>query len=35
MNLCEHCGAQQGWYFIYHEINELNKDMKEIPFEDI
>lgn len=35
MNLCEHCGAQQGWYFIYHEINELITNMKEIPFEDI
>lgn len=35
MNLCVHCGAQQGWYFIYHEINEWIKDMKEIPFDEI
>lgn len=30
MNLCEHCGAKQGEYFIYRCINELIDDMKEI-----
>ena len=30
MNLCEHCGAKQGEYFIYRRVNELIKNMQEI-----
>lgn len=30
MNLCEHCGAKQGEYFIYRHVNEMIKNMQEI-----
>ena len=30
MNICEHCGSKQGWYFIYRHVNELIKLKKEI-----
>lgn len=30
MNLCEHCGAKQGEYFIYRQINEAIKNMEKI-----
>lgn len=30
MNLCEHCKAKQGEYFIYRRINDMIKKMKEI-----
>ena len=30
MNLCEHCGAKQGEYFIYRHINELIAKMQNI-----
>lgn len=28
MSICEHCGAKQGEYFIYHYINEMIKNMQ-------
>ena len=34
MNICEHCGAQQGNYYVYRSINEKIKDMKSIDFLD-
>lgn len=30
MNVCNNCGAKQGWYFVYRKVNELITDMKEI-----
>lgn len=30
MNLCEHCRAKQGEYFIYRQINEAIKNMEKI-----
>lgn len=30
MNLCEHCSAKQGEYFIYRRVNEMIKNMEEI-----
>lgn len=30
MNICDHCGAIQGWNFIFRQVNELIKEMKEI-----
>lgn len=30
MNLCDHCGAIQGWNYIYRQVNELVADMREI-----
>ncbi len=29
MNICQHCGAQKGWYYVYRDINEIIK--KETP----
>lgn len=31
MNICEHCGAHQGRYFVYRTINEYIKANKPIP----
>ncbi len=33
MNVCEECGAKQGEFFIYEDINKFIKDMKEINIE--
>lgn len=33
MNVCKHCGAKQGEFFIYRELNKIIKDMKEINIE--
>lgn len=30
MNLCDHCGAVQGWNFIYRQVNEMIKKMQNI-----
>lgn len=30
MNICNHCGAQQGYYFVYRQINEMINSMKKI-----
>lgn len=30
MNICEHCGAKQGWNFIYRQVNERIKRMEKI-----
>ena len=30
MNICEHCKAKQGEYFIYRCVNEMIKNMEEI-----
>lgn len=30
MNVCEHCGNGQGWYYIYKDVNEKIQEMKEI-----
>lgn len=30
MNICDHCGAIQGWNFIYHQVNEMIKRMEKI-----
>lgn len=30
MNLCEHCGAKQGWFFLYKDVNQKIKDKEEI-----
>ena len=30
MNVCEHCGNGQGWYYIYKDANEKIQGMKEI-----
>ena len=30
MNVCEHCGNCQGWYYIYRDVNEKIKAMNEI-----
>lgn len=30
MNICEHCGSGQGWHYIYKDVNEKIKAMKEI-----
>lgn len=30
MNMCCHCGAIQGEFFIYHQVNEMIKNMQEI-----
>lgn len=30
MNVCEHCGAKQGWYFVFREINKLISEMQNI-----
>lgn len=30
MNICEHCKAKQGEYFIYRRINDMIKNMQEI-----
>lgn len=30
MNICSHCGAQQGYYYVYRQINELIKSMQKI-----
>ncbi len=29
MNICSHCGAGQGWYFIYRDINQIIQERKE------
>lgn len=28
MNLCDHCGAAQGWNFIYRQVNEMIQEMQ-------
>ncbi|XZM35158.1 hypothetical protein ACSXAY_19015 (plasmid) [Clostridium perfringens] len=33
MNVCEECGAKQGEFFLYEDINKFIKDMKEINIE--
>lgn len=30
MNLCDHCGAVQGWNFIYRQVNEMIQEMRKI-----
>lgn len=30
MNICDHCGAIQGWNFIYRQFNEIIKRMEKI-----
>lgn len=35
MNLCEHCGAQQGYYFIYEDINKKIQSNQKINIEKI
>lgn len=30
MNLCSHCGAQQGHYFVYKQVNEMIQAMQKI-----
>ena len=30
MNVCEHCGAGQGWFYIYRRANQLIQEMSEI-----
>ena len=30
MNLCDHCGAIQGWNYIYRQVNEFIQEMKPI-----
>ena len=30
MNLCDHCGAIQGWNYIYRQVNEVIKEMEPI-----
>lgn len=35
MNICEHCGASQGEYFIYRSINKKIENMEKINLEDI
>lgn len=30
MNMCSHCGAQQGHYFVYRQVNEMINSMQEI-----
>ncbi len=30
MNLCDHCGAIQGWNYIYRQVNEMIKGKQEI-----
>lgn len=30
MNICEHCGNGQGWYFVYKSVNEKIKSMYKI-----
>jgi len=30
MNLCDHCGAIQGWNYIYRQVNEAIKEMEPI-----
>lgn len=32
MNLCSHCGAQQGHYFVYKQVNEMIQAMQKIDF---
>lgn len=34
MNVCEHCGAKQGEYFIYQRVNEMIMNMEEIEWVD-
>ena len=30
MNICQHCGAKQGWFYVYSDINKMIQQMKEI-----
>lgn len=30
MNVCEHCGAKQGWYFLYRDVNEKIRNNEKI-----
>lgn len=30
MNLCDHCGAIQGWNYVYRQVNEEIQEMQEI-----
>lgn len=30
MNICSHCGAQQGNYFVYRQVNEIINSMQKI-----
>lgn len=30
MNICDHCGAIQGWNYIYRQVNEMIKRMEKI-----
>jgi len=30
MNLCDHCGAIQGWNFMFRQVNELIREMQRI-----
>ena len=34
MNLCDHCGAIQGWNYIYRRVNEVIKEMEPIEILD-
>lgn len=35
MNICDHCKAKQGEYFVYRAVNKLIKEMKEIDWFEI
>lgn len=35
MNVCEHCGSQQGEFFVYQDINIFIEQMKEIDIDKI
>lgn len=30
MNICQHCGAKQGEYYVYHRVNEIIANMEPI-----
>ena len=30
MNICEKCGAKQGEFFVYQDLNKMIKEMQEI-----
>ncbi|AQL52321.1 hypothetical protein CEF12_00415 [Enterococcus faecalis] len=33
MNVCQHCGAKQGEYFVYRDMNEFISHMTELEIE--
>lgn len=34
MNICSHCGAKQGWYFVFRDVNKLISKMQKIDIID-